>query len=90
MAEREALSTLAALPVITRQELAGRKVRLTSSVSPSEYPLLPCHIPAEFHAFGVVHIVKMKIKTVRLGRPGYIYNLSPSFVVKKNNQGNAA
>lgn len=90
MAESEALSTLAALPVITRQELAGRKVGLTSSVSPSEYPLLPCHIPAEFHAFGVVHIVKMKIKTVRLGRLGYIYNLSPSFIVKKNNQGNAA
>ena len=90
MAEFEALSTLAALPVITRQELAGRKVELTSSVSPSKYRLLPCHIPAEFHAFGAVHIVKMKINTVRRGRLGYIYNLSPSFRVKKNNQGNAA
>ena len=90
MAECEALSTLAALPAATRQELTSRKVRLTFSVSPSEHPLLPCHIPAEFHAFGVVHIVKMKIKTVRLGWLGYIYNLSPSFIVKRNNQGNTA
>lgn len=90
MAECEALNTSAAVLAAAQQELTGRKVRLTFSLSPSEYPLLPCHIPAEFHAFGVVHIVKMKIKTVRLGWLGYIYNLSPSFIVKKNNQGSAA
>lgn len=73
----------------TRQELMGRKVKFTSA-SPSTYPLLPCHIPAEFHAFGIVHIVKMKIKTVILGWLGPIYNLSRSFRVKKNNQGDAA
>jgi hypothetical protein len=72
------------------QELMGRKDKLTFSALPSQYPPPPCHIPTEFHAFGIVHIVKMKIKTVILGWFRHIYNLSPSFIVKKNNWGNAA
>lgn len=63
------------------QELMDRKVKFTFSASPSKYPLLVCHIPTEFHALDVVHIVKMKIKTVILGWLGHIYNLSPSFIV---------
>lgn len=72
------------------QGLMGGKVTLTLPASPSQYPLLPSYIPTEFHAFGIVHIVKMKIKTVILGWLVHIYNLSPSFIVKKDNQGNAA
>lgn len=68
----------------------GRKVKLTFSASPSQYPLLPWYIPTEFHASGIVHIVKMKIKTVILGWLVHIYNLSPSFIVKKDNQGDVA
>lgn len=74
----------------TGQQLMGRKVKLTFSASPSKYPLLPCCIPTEFRAFGIVHIVKIKIKTVILGWLGPIYNLSRSFRVKNNNQGDAA
>lgn len=68
------------------QEPMGRKSALTFSASPSKQPLLPCHIPTEFHAFGIVRIVKMNIKTVTLGLLRHIYNVSPFLTVKKNNQ----
>lgn len=68
----------------------GRKVKLTFPASPSKYPVLPWYVPTEFHVFGIAHSVKMKIKTAILGWLVHIYNLSLSFIVKKDNQGDAA
>lgn len=88
--ERRAGRAFGLQQVAAGQELAGGKVKLTFAASPAKYSRLPWYSPAERRAFGIVHGIKMKIKTVILGWLVHIYNLSPSFIVKKDNQGDAA